>query len=288
MNSSKHRRSITSNVSNAIKKEVKSGTIRFAADAAKNYVTPALHPLVDVAEEYLLADPTPNTTPAMGRRRGKKQRTQRRRRRGNGYLRPTLLHIKDTILWSDTSGTSGKWYYNITLLTLIQPFVSVYDEFRILSLTVRYLPNNSTSAEGLYAFVLMDQSGFGAYGSASEIAWFKTLASMPGSRVNQRHEPASLRWYPTEPASREWRSYERDSLKSVIVATLYIADNGKETTELGGVFEMVGRAQGRGRYYNAKTLSLRASVAHVVRSANSTVPEDLEMSIVSLDDPADD
>lgn len=188
------------------------------------------------------------------RRRSGKPRRANRRRNAPGYLRFVSFPIKDTIPWANQQGTTGKWLFHVTLEQLVKPFITTFDEFRVVKLQARYCPNNSEgAATGNFAGVLMDQSGFGDFGSAKADAWFLTLASFPGSKVTHRGAPMVHHWVPTEPDSRNWRSYQRSELKYV-VCTLYYADNGKETVELGGCIVLSGKVQARGRYYNVPTL----------------------------------
>lgn len=199
------------------------------------------------------------STPSMARYRNRRRRQVRRRRRErNGYFAVSRIPVKHVYLWADTKGTSGKWYINIMLRKIVGSFVTSYDEFKVSRLRAVYRPNNSVSDTGLYCGVLLDGTGFGAYGSASETEWFRTLASFPGSKVRPRHITSSYVWYPTEPSDREWFSYQQDSDKSV--ATLYFADNGKETVELGGVIEIFATVLARGLYYNATVKNLATKV----------------------------
>lgn len=188
-----------------------------------------------------------------------RRRKPQRRRQTNGYLRPIRIPVRSTIEWSRTKGTSGKWSFSIKLNDLIKNFVSTYDEFKVLKLIVRWLPNNSTNSQGLTSAVLMDQDGFGEFGSASAASWFNTICSMPGSYVGNRHTSFALRWKPTEPTARDWRSYQRGET-SYTVCHFYMADNGEEDSELGGIILITGLAQGRGMYYNASHIAREHSL----------------------------
>lgn len=210
----------------------------------------------DLTSQYeILKDVIRSTMPR--RKRGHKIKRRRvfpqRRRPMNNYLRPVKIPVRLSIPWERTSGTSGKWDFQIVLTDIVKNFVKTYDEFKILKLTLRWLPNNSTSSSGLTAAVLMDQKGFGNFGSASAESWFNTISSMPGSFVGNRHSSFSLNWKPTEPDSRQWRSYQR-SETTYTVCRWYMADNGSEDSELGGIILCTGIAQGRGMYYNASTV----------------------------------
>lgn len=183
----------------------------------------------------------------------KNKRFTRNKRGMNAYLKPVKIPVRASITWARTSGTTGKWSFKILLSDLIKNFQKTYDEFKILRLSLRWLPNNSTNSSGLCAAVLMDQNGFGELGGASAASWFTTLSAMPGSYVGNRHTSFSLRWKPTEPDARQWRSYERGET-NYIVCHFYMADNGAEDSETGGIILVNGIAQGRGLYYNAATV----------------------------------
>lgn len=218
----------------------------------------------------------------MVRRRNNSNRKKKRlrpRRSASGYMRAEAFRIKCIVPWADMSGTKGKWYYNFKLDSLATAFKTVYDEFKLTRMSVKYLPNNTAGdATGLYSMVLMDQKGFGSFGAASEMSWFKTLGSMPGSIVKHRASMSRLTWRPTEPDSRNWRSYQRNEM-NYVVATVYMADNGQETGELGGAFEVTGTCLGRGRYYNVPT----AIALRQIKSALA-VDEGLSLDNMALGD----
>lgn len=188
----------------------------------------------------------------MVRRKGRQPR--RRRRARNGAFLASTLRTKHVYLWSDMSGTSGKWYMNFTIAALTSSFQSAFDEFRIMRITCHYRPNNASTDTGLYVGVLLDQNGFGKFDLGSEVAWFRTLATFPGSKIRPRSQTSTYVWYPTEPASKEWYRYQTD--KDHVIATLYIADNGKETLELGGIMELNVTLKARGLYWNAAVKSI--------------------------------
>lgn len=186
--------------------------------------------------------------------KSRQRKVYRGRKYFNNYMKPIRIPVRVSIPWSRTSGTTGKWYFHIKLSSLIEHFTSTYDEFKIIRLTIRWLPNNSTSSQGLCAAVLMDQNGFGDFGSGAASSWFTSISAMPGSYVGNRHMSFRLNWRPTEPDSRNWRSYQRSEAKYV-VCSFYMADNGSEDSETGGVILVSGTALGRGMYYNASTVS---------------------------------
>lgn len=200
--------------------------------------------------------------PAAGMPR--KQRRPRRQRRGRrtrslGYMRPIRIPVRKCITWNETSGTTGKWLYHLKLGVLCNNFEKVFDEFKVVRLTVTHRPANATSTSGLYAGVLMDQNGFGEFGNATGAAWFKTIASMPGAKVQSPHIGMRFTWRPTEPDSRQWRSYQRDEEKNYVICTIYFADNGDQSTELGGVLIITGTIYVRGKYYDAQVSHALAS-----------------------------
>lgn len=177
------------------------------------------------------------------------------RRFKNNYLKGIRIPVRVSIPWKRTKGTTGKWSFAIKLSELVKNFTSTYDEFKVLRLSCRWFPNNSTSSLGLCAAVLMDQNGFGEFGNATGEAWFTTISSMPGSYVGNRHTSFALHWKPTEPDARQWRSYQR-SETGYVICHFYMADNGAEDSETGGIILVTGLAMGRGTYYNAQVARL--------------------------------
>lgn len=193
------------------------------------------------------------------KQRRPRRRRQVRRQRSLGYMRPIRIPVRKCITWKETKGTTGKWLYHLKLGVLCNNFEKVFDEFKVVRLTFVHRPANSTSTSGLYAGVLMDQNGFGDFGSASAESWFQTIASMPGARVQSPHVGMRFTWRPTEPDSRAWRSYQQSEEKDYVICTLYFADNGDQSVELGGVIVVTGTILVRGKYYNAQVTQALAS-----------------------------
>lgn len=191
-----------------------------------------------------------------GRKKGRapprNRRSRPRRKRGNSAFVSTTIRAKRIYLWTDMSGTSGKWYKNFTLSELTESFHGSFDEFKIVHIRCNYKPDNAINTVGLYCGVLMDQSGFGKYDLTTEVRWFRTLSSFPGSKIRPRHTPMSFTWYPTEPASRNWYRYQTDN--NSVIATCYISNDGqevKDAPELGGVMELFVTMKARGLFWNA-------------------------------------
>lgn len=207
----------------------------------------------------------------MANRRSRKSRRPKGRkvtkRAHNGAFTASTLHTKHVYLWSDMSGTRGKWYKNFTIQELTRSFQTSFDEFKLVRITCSYRPNNASTDTGLYVGVLLDQSGFGKYDLGTEVSWFRTLATFPGSKIRPRSVKSNYVWYPTEPTARDWYRYQTDSSK--VIATLYIADNGQETVELGGVMELFVTLKARGLYWNA---SVKSFVGNSVQGHSSEPP----------------
>ncbi len=211
-------------------------------------------------------------------RRWKKQKMSRNR--GSRVRNPTLqgwtIPFKHVYLWKDMSGSAGCFYKHIGLKDLLVEYEKTFDEFKLHALTCRFIPNNAVSATGVYVAVLLDQNGFGDLTGGTEVGWFRSLASMVGSKVQHRDRGVTLVWYPTEPDSRNWWRYQTDSDRNL--ASLYFCDNAKETVELGGCVIITGKISVRGMYWNAPTLRARrlAELAKTVDAVIPTEPERME------------
>lgn len=226
---------------------------------------------------------------AGGRRNDKKRKPQVRKRMGRkirGRLPPALrgytVPFRHTYLWSDMSGSSGKWYLPLTISSLIKEYAKTFDEFKIKSLVLRYMPNNNTSATGIYASVLLDQSGFGASSGGTEKGWFRTISTMPGARVAHRNMNVIHRWRPTEAASNNWFRPTTDT--DHVVATVYFVDNGQETVELGGVLSVTGHLLVRGLFWNAPiNIQQRIAINRVLESHRDAETDAEILSASDLD-----
>lgn len=239
-------------------------------DPRTNEINPTSKKFLKTAAEIIAAEEAPELEPFIellpsdeeeemkGRRRVKKKNQPRRKRGGpsrmsNGYLRPERLQIRDIVPWKEMGGTKNRWSYHISLASLITPFKNVYDEFRVLSLRVKFFSDaQEGGATGCYTGILMDQNGFGDFGAATGAEWFKSIGCFPGSVVKHRGENITLSWRPTEPSAREWRRGESEG--KYVVASVFFADDGEQETEIGGTIHITGSVLARGRWYNVPTL----------------------------------
>lgn len=182
-------------------------------------------------------------------RGGVRGRGRGRRSRVPAALKPTRISVRRIVMYQETSGSSHRWYYQIPLSLFAASFKQTFDEFKVISMTVKYIPNNSLNETGLYTAIMLDREGFGSFGSATAVQWFEYLGCMPGSVIKPRHAPSFHRWKPTEPSARDW--IRGDASSKVVLATIYICNNGKETEELGGLLEIRANLLFRGRYWDA-------------------------------------
>lgn len=180
-----------------------------------------------------------------------KRKSGRKKKRIPIALKGYTIPFHKVYLWSDMSGGKGVWYLGLNIRSLVTEYAKTFDEFKVKSLRVAYLPNNNSSATGIYSSVLLDQGGFGAASSGTEKGWFRTLATMPGARVTHRNQNNSYYWRPTEASSNNWYRPQTDA--DYTICTLYFADNGQESVELGGVLKISGHLLGRGMFWNAPT-----------------------------------
>lgn len=164
-------------------------------------------------------------------------------------LRGYTIPFHKVYLWADMSGGTGVWYIGFKIKSLVKEYSKTFDEFKVKSLRITYLPNNNSSATGIYSSVLLDQGGFGAASSGTEKGWFRTLATMPGAKVTHRNQNNTYYWKPTEASANNWYRPETDT--DYTVCTIYFADNGQESVELGGVLKISGHLLGRGMYWDA-------------------------------------
>lgn len=215
----------------------------------------------------------------------RRQARRGRRRLMEGVSR---LVVRRIVPYTSTFGSEHRWYYGITTNFINSSFSSTYHQFKYLDMSVRYRPNNAKNETGLYAYVLLDRGGFGTFGSASAASWFKTLGTMPGVKIRPRFESSVQIWRPTESSTRDWFTYDQETT----LAACYVCSNGKETEELGGIFEITARVLARGLYFSAtvtRELDLDSSGLYVpashhqelVSDNSERVPSDPRVSSVS-------
>lgn len=198
-------------------------------------------------------DPVAAVMKAKARRQRSRPRKGGRKRGTPAALRPMRITVKRVVMYEKTSGSEHRWYYHIPVSLFAASFTASFQEFKVTSFSVRYIPNNSLSETGLYCSILLDRDGFGSYGAATATSWFTYLGNMPGSIIKPRHASSQHRWRPTEPSARDWLN--KDQLKTNL-ATIYVCNNGKETEELGGLLEIRGVMLVRGRFWDAAISSV--------------------------------
>lgn len=181
-----------------------------------------------------------------------KKRKGGKRRSGlkNKALKSVKVPFKKIIdVDTNQSGTETGIYFNDLKLKELEPgLLTIYQEFKCVSMRVRFFPEDISSGSGLYTAILVDQSGFGApaRGAAS---WFPHIADMPGSRVCHVTRGFTFDWKPTEPDSRNYRNSIGDET-NYSVATLYIFGKTNETRVKGSLL-ITGAFRARGEYYKS-------------------------------------
>lgn len=167
----------------------------------------------------------------------RKQRTNNRRRRNNGPRRNsshvlpparTLMgHILRTIVqtaWDITQGalsiphdhfapdrghimvsTGNPSNFSATIDNgwllaqgWLDRFKGLFTEIKVHSIVCHFLPYESITAPGEYAFAVCDYEQDAAPNSFSE------MVGMPASVIRKNGTPSKLTWYPTEPDDRNW------------------------------------------------------------------------------------
>lgn len=229
--------------------------VKTFAEVAVAEEAPELEPLLELlsSEDEAQDDMKKRGGRGPAKRVVKRFNGSRRRNANSGYMHAEKLQVRDIVPWTEMKGTKNRWNYHVTLASLITPFKNVYDEFRVLSLRVKFFSDaQEGGATGCYTGILMDQNGFGDFGAATGTAWFKSIGCFPGSVVKHRGENITLRWRPTEPDARQWRRGVENG--NYVVASVYFADDGEQETEVGGTIQITGTVLARGRWYNVPTL----------------------------------
>lgn len=183
----------------------------------------------------------------------RKKKGGRRKRRTPPQLRSIRIPFKTVMdVNSKTSSAETGFFFNhLTLKELAPTVLSVYEEFKVCGMRVRYIPQDVTSGAGLYAAVLLDQHGFGdpAKGPST---WFSRVADLPGSRMCNVSRGCSFSWKPTEPDAKNYRKCHEAGENGVDyqVATFYIFAQSSDKN-LTGKLLITGSVRVRGEYYSA-------------------------------------
>lgn len=184
-------------------------------------------------------------------RKGKQTARSRRYKLQNAALRPRKLPFRQVV---DLKLNVGYFDHQFKIKDLIPELLNVYEEVRIISLSVVFLVNDAAVTAGLYTAILLDQNGYGTALKSSE-TWFKRVADMPGSVVHHATRGFRLTWKPTEPDSRNYVKVIDTNDIDKAIARIYVI--GRESTlNVTGVLLIRGHVLARGQYYDASKLTV--------------------------------
>lgn len=183
----------------------------------------------------------------------RKKKGGRRKRRVPPQLRSIRIPFK-TVMDVDSkksSAETGFFYNHLTLKELAPTVLSVYEEFKICGMKVRYIPQDVTSGAGLYAAVLLDQNGFGDP-SKGPATWFPRVADLPGARMCNVSRGCAFSWRPTEPDAKNYRKCHESGANGMdyIAASFYIFAQAQDKN-LTGKLLITGSVRVRGEFYSA-------------------------------------
>lgn len=214
--------------------------------------------LISTVLNSIIPKSTARTLAAMPqkRRNGSRRRRFQRRRPRSATAKVERRYVQFSIPYSTAHGTKHRYLYVVNSSDIVLDFKNQYDDYKIVSLNLRYMPNESMSTEGISVNVLMDDDGFGDYGTATAASWFKSLSRFPNARFERRGQVITRLWRPVRSSDKDFISVSGPSRN---FCTLYICNNGLETgNEVGGALIVRAKVLVRGRYYNANSIeSLR-------------------------------
>lgn len=206
------------------------------------------------------------------RRKTRVRQKRIRRRPRNAALQSRRLPFRQVVL-IDTLVNKvnvGKIEHIFKLSEMAKEFMHTFEEFRCTGFSVRFVPNNSTTAEGLYSAILLDQIGFGASARTAE-TWFPRVGDMPGSVVRHCSSGFTLSWRPTEPDARNFMKSHNNELVQAL-ATLYIYGSTTATT-IKGALVIRGSILCRGEYYSASSRINRLNIDDQSRLSEMTLDD---------------
>lgn len=115
---------------------------------------------------------------------------------------PILAPAGNPVSWSQWNIDNG-W---LLAQGWLSRFKGLFKEVKIHKITAHYMPYESITAAGEYAFALWDKDQDAGPNNFSE-----TVGS-PASVVRKNGQPARLVWYPTEPDDRNWHQLTDDHI----------------------------------------------------------------------------
>lgn len=207
--------------------------------------------------------------------RGRPKRFRRRPRIMNAALSARRLPFRQVLLVEAATANqnTGLIEHSFKISEMAKEYMTTFEEFRCTGFSVRFVPNNSTTAEGLYSAILLDQSGFDG-ASRSAATWFPRVGDMPGSVVRHCSSGFILRWRPTEPTSRNFlKSHNNET--AVVIASLFIYGSTADTV-IKGALVIQGTILCRGEYYSASSRVRRLNLADQEQLQEMTL-EDLAL-----------
>lgn len=202
-------------------------------------------------------------TNAMPKRKKGVVKRRNRRRMSRRWINPALrgrrLPFKQVVMIDSKSSVEhGFIIHNFTISDMAKEYMKTFEEFRCVGFSARFLPFNSTTAEGVYVAILLDQDGFDVT-TADPMKYFTRVGDMPGSVVRHKSQGFILNWKPTEPDSRNWlKSHNSETNK--ILATMYIYTTSA-TENIKGTLVISGNILCRGEYWSAPAMCRRLNEA---------------------------
>lgn len=188
---------------------------------------------------------------SLAMRRKVRARPKRLRRRPrNAALQARRLPFRQVVLVEAITGSvnTGRIEHQFKLSDMAKEFSTTFEELKCTGFSVRFVPNNSTTAEGIYSAILLDQGGFDGSSRPADV-WFPRVGDMPGSVVRHCSSGFTLSWRPTEPEARNFMKVHNSELKRVI-ASLFIYGSTTATV-IKGALVIKGSVLCRGEYYSA-------------------------------------
>lgn len=211
-----------------------------------------------------------------GKKRGRPTFRSRQYRMQNAALRPVKRPFKQVF---NLSLEKGYFDIQFKISQLVPELLTVYEEIRVVNMSVVFLTKDVSVTAGIYTAILLDQDGYGNPLKSTE-TWFKRVSDMPGSLVHHAVRGFRLMWRPTEPDSRNFVKVIDTNDISKTIARLYVIAQ-EASLSISGVLLVRGHCLCRGQYYDATKLTVAmmrnlriAELAEEAAEAGSDVEED--------------
>lgn len=172
------------------------------------------------------------------------------------------MWLRRTFGWGTPSNSFFADFTADEILRYHASLATAYAQFRVLLVNIWFIPDQPTTAKGVYAMCISD----GYMNAGANKSSFNDVLASAGSVCRKVYQTGAVGWRPTEPRDRNWQQTKPDSTAKVTFFSLDINTSGLgDPAAIDGSFVMDYHVQFRG-HNNDETF--REALAYWLPRAN--------------------